>query len=303
MVISGYVDFIEKKNSSLWLNSVIKNHTNYCLKYNYSYKFFTHYSKPASLNEKNLFYLGSWSKPEYILDELKTDQYDFIFWIDPDSIFSNFNISLSDLYLENKDLTFAGDYSDVFNGGHLMVKNSDFSKNFLSMWNQSRFINFSSHKDLIRFPLTQDGYALGDQSLFNALLNNPSIEPTSLVNSFNNINGFEGNDLKKYKNWGELFLSSKFSLENIYNNLIHKQLHKHIHIVPQKRLNSYLEYNHDKVKYSNGDPIIHFVSTSKKYLLKRNFIIYFLIEKGIFLKPLIFKIKELLRSTFNEHSK
>lgn len=273
----------------------MNNHINYCFKHNYSYKFCTNYTKPASQVNNSPFYLGTWSKPGFILTELSSNLYDYIFWIDSDSIFTNFNLSFDDLVLTGKDITFSGDYSDVFNGGHLLVKNTEFSFDFISKWEASRFINFSKYKDQISFDITQDGYALGDQTLFNALLNCNSLNPEELIVGFNTINGFDGNHNRNYDNWRYLFSESDSCLENIYQDLINKKIVEHIQIVPQRRLNSYLDSTSKQVMYHYKDPIIHFVSTSKSYLENRNIIFYKLIEFGIYISPLRVIIRRFLR--------
>ena len=161
LILSGYTLGENVKKAEKWLRSVMNNHINYCYTNNYSYKFCTNYAHPASKVNHTPFYLGTWSKPSFILKELNEKEYDYIFWIDSDSVFVNFNFSLQDLFVYDKDLTFAGDYSDVFNGGHLLVKNTEFSREFISKWNQSRFINFADYASNVGFDLTADGYALG----------------------------------------------------------------------------------------------------------------------------------------------
>jgi hypothetical protein len=297
LVLSGYTRGKDSKGQRAWLKAVMNNHINYCFKHNYSYKFCTNYSNPASSENCNPFYLGTWSKPGFILSELNNN-FDYIFWIDSDSIFTNFNISLDDLISTDKDLIFTGDYSDVFNGGHLLIKNSIFSLNFIKMWEESRFINFSNNRANLGFEITSDGFALGDQTLFNALLNCSSLDNEKIIEGFNIINGYEGNDKRKYKNWKDYFFDSKKFTSNIYEKLINKDFINNIHIVPHKRLNSYLDTNYNILKYTRGDPILHFVSTSKNSLENRCQMIYKLIEIGIYIDPIKTIVKNTLKKIY-----
>ena len=80
-------------------------------------------------DQTNPFYVGCWSKPQFILDCFESS--DYVFWIDSDSIFTNFNRSLDDLIQINKSLVFTGDVYDVCNSGHLFFRNDFVSKKIL----------------------------------------------------------------------------------------------------------------------------------------------------------------------------
>jgi galactosyl transferase GMA12/MNN10 family len=164
-VLSGYYSLKKNHTKPKWLATVIKNHQNYCRAHGYQYFFRDDYIAPVSkTNNADPFYLGAWSKPQFIKD-LLSKEFDYVFWIDSDSIFTNFKVGFEDLIATNKNIIFTGDCYDTCNSGHLFVKNSDFSISFLDQWDKSRKINCLEIDDSqIGFELTDDGFSRSDQT-------------------------------------------------------------------------------------------------------------------------------------------
>jgi hypothetical protein len=92
-----------------------KNIQNYCDKWNYKYFF---YDKC----EDNVY----WCKMYMVLNALKSGDYDYVMWMDSDSVIKNNNISLDSIvnkYSSDIFVTFDNKYS-VFNAGIFIIKNS-----------------------------------------------------------------------------------------------------------------------------------------------------------------------------------
>ena len=70
-------------------------------------------------------------------------------------------------------------------------------------------------------------------------------------------------------------------------NLVRADLSGQIEIVPQSRLNAYIDSIEGAPCYRFGDPIVHFVSHSKKYLNRMGIIERYLVEHGIYISPFL----------------
>lgn len=304
-IVSGYYSANPNAPQAHWLRLVIKNHQNYAKKHGYHYIFRNDCAPATSKeNKKDPFYLGAWSKPLFIQDLLEK-KFDYVFWIDSDSIFTNFNVDFDDLISQNKDIAFTGDCYDVCNSGHLLLKNSEFSKKFINDWDKSRFINCSEmDQSLLGFETTHDGFARGDQTNFNALLVGPIKNSQDLTDNFNEINGFPGNLARKFSDWQKLFTPiSDENIQNIFSKLIDPALKGHLHITKQNRLNAYVSKIENSPLYSPGDAIVHFVSNTKKYLVNMGWLESQLMIRGIYITPFIWHypkkyLKEWLKSIF-----
>lgn len=98
----------------------------YTKKWNHSYKFY---------NEclHNVY----WCKIQLVLSELENpdNDYDYIIWMDSDTIIKNININLSDILNKfSSDIFIASDNLatyDLINAGVFIVKNNDIGKQFL----------------------------------------------------------------------------------------------------------------------------------------------------------------------------
>lgn len=288
-IISGFISNKKSGKQPKWLRHVIKNHENYAKKHGYDYAFRSDYAMPASsASSRDPFYIGCWSKPSFILDFLDSG-YEYVFWIDADSVFTNFSVDLNDLIKTGKDFIFTGDGYDVCNSGHLLFKSTPFSRKFLTRWDESRFLNFSSFdKNKIGFWVTDDGYSMGDQTNLNALLNKDFTCSSEFIEAFNNINGYLGNKTRIHQNWQEIYNPAESkNIQNIMRDLIGSEIQQHIGIVPQRRLNSYPNISAGAGRYHFRDPIIHFVSDTKQYLQKIGFLAGYLIRYGIYVSPIL----------------
>jgi len=90
--------FNKKKNKILFVSfdnrenqQYVKIHNSniikYVKKYGYEYKFYTEC-------DKNVY----WCKIYLVLEALKTNQYDYVVWLDSDTVIKNFNIDIGDVF-------------------------------------------------------------------------------------------------------------------------------------------------------------------------------------------------------------
>ncbi|WP_353432647.1 putative nucleotide-diphospho-sugar transferase [Polynucleobacter sp. MWH-UH23A] len=289
-IVSGYVSKPGSGRKPRWLKSVKKNHQNYASKHGYAYIFREDFACSASnTSAHEPFYVGTWSKPTFILD-LLNQGYEYVFWIDSDSIFTNFKIGFDDLIRTQKDLIFSGDAYDVCNAGHLLFRNSDFSKAFLEKWDETRFFNYrDSGSAADGFWITADGYGISDQANLNALLSKNIETSLDLLEGFNAINGYPENPLRKHRDWQKLYSPKTPNYcDQILRDLIRPDLHANVLVVNQRRLNAYPKSICGEARYQPRDPLVHFVSDTKDYLVKANIISLLLMSYGIYITPFIY---------------
>lgn len=93
----------------------ISNMSNYCKKWNCDYLF---YDKC----EYNVY----WCKMYLVLDALKTGKYEYVMWLDSDTIVKNSNISLDSIVnMYSSDIYITMDNGrSIYNAGVFMIKNS-----------------------------------------------------------------------------------------------------------------------------------------------------------------------------------
>lgn len=99
-----------------------KNITEYCKKWNYDYLFYDQC-------ENNVY----WCKMYFVLDALKTGKYDYVVWLDSDTIIKNLNQSLDFIVNKyNSDIFVSTDngYS-AFCAGIFIIKNSPIGISFM----------------------------------------------------------------------------------------------------------------------------------------------------------------------------
>jgi hypothetical protein len=128
-VVSLFTEEIEVESRLSTLNK-----KKYCEKYNIDYRF---YFGRASKRH------AQWDKIQCLIQTLP--DYDYVVWMDSDTIFNNFETSLNDLILNNKefDVLFCSDVCYTEGVTHLMVntgvmifKNTEWSYNLLTkVWN------------------------------------------------------------------------------------------------------------------------------------------------------------------------
>ena len=80
-----------------------------------------------------------WGKVKLVQELLDTDKFDYILFLDADAIISDFNQNIEDFIDSDHDMVFAEDvgYHSSMNTGVFLVKNSEWSKNFLKTWWES----------------------------------------------------------------------------------------------------------------------------------------------------------------------
>lgn len=246
--------------------AAIANHRSYASSNDYEYIFDTHNYIPPDTSYSNSMYIGCNAKPRILLhhiEECPADHTHLFMWIDSDSYFCN--LKPLDLLLDKvNDFTFTGDLSDIINSGHLIFRNTVYSRHFLRSWIHASRITFDP--SISPFPLTPNNYALGDQSIVSCLLGSglDHLSASSLLAGFRNVNGFclpEKSRLRYIRKYSPL---DNRRCRHSYE-LLHKSLLEHVTILPQRALNSYL-YGPLCGHYRPGDTLIHLVSGSKHYL-------------------------------------
>lgn len=98
------------------------NKIDYCRKHNYH----------GILQSQTWNYLG-FDKIIFIDNLLNSNQYDWILWVDNDTLFTNFNKKIEDIIDDNYDFIICADYSGDVNAGVFLVKNSTKGKNYISL--------------------------------------------------------------------------------------------------------------------------------------------------------------------------
>ena len=89
----------------------------------------------------------AWEKIQLCLNTLETNKYDYIFWIDADAVFNFKSNQKLEHYIDrypNKDIIFSKDrntYVNINNTGVMLIKNTDYSKNFLKLILNSKECN------------------------------------------------------------------------------------------------------------------------------------------------------------------
>lgn len=125
----------EKKNKILFVTfdnrenqEYVKIHNSnindYVEKYGYEYKF---YSKC----DKNIY----WCKIHLVLEALETNQYDYVVWLDSDTIIKNFNIDIGDIFnMFTSDIFVGSDNHSKYtitNAGVFAISNTETGIEFL----------------------------------------------------------------------------------------------------------------------------------------------------------------------------
>jgi ubiquinone/menaquinone biosynthesis C-methylase UbiE len=104
-------------------------------------KGYTYFCEKNSLKISNelLDRSATWYKPKLIQEVFNTYNPEYILFMDIDAIISDFNKNIEDYIDENYNLVFTRDVSShsVANAGVFIIKNSDWSKEFLNRWWES----------------------------------------------------------------------------------------------------------------------------------------------------------------------
>ena len=104
------------------------NKQDYCQKHGYF----------GILQTQTKNYLG-FDKIIFIESLLSTNQYDWILWLDNDTLFTNFNKKIEEVIDENHDFIICADYGGDVNAGVFLIKNSDGGKKYLSHIKQKMY--------------------------------------------------------------------------------------------------------------------------------------------------------------------
>ena len=126
----------KKKNNILFITFDNRETTDYVMIHNsnindYVKKFGYEY-KYINYCDKNVY----WCKIHLVLEALKTNNYDYVIWMDSDTIIKNFNIDIGDIFnMFSSDIFIGFDNNNKYgliNSGVFAISNSDNGKNFLS---------------------------------------------------------------------------------------------------------------------------------------------------------------------------
>ena len=269
MILDNEVSHSDVVICSIWIGPPTdwqiycqNNHKEYAKLHRYSYQCFGGADQPIlappHLKSASPAFQTGWLMPIAILELLKTHK--FVFWMDMDSLFTNFDISLQDLTNLRKDLVFTGDHNDICNGGHLLFQRTQWSESFLKSWSQLSTIEPND----IQTTHIECG-VIGCQIALCALLSNPTTNQTTISHDFNRVNGFRGNRNRHHKLFRYLFTPVTSANLNRISSLIHPTVRPHVSIVHQRRLNSYPKSCRPMrgASWKLGDPIVHLVADTK----------------------------------------
>ena len=108
----------------------------YCEDKGYTYVCEKNTERITSICDKRSFH---WGKVKLVQELLDTDKFDYVLFLDADAIISDFNQNIEDFIDSDHDMVFAEDvgYHSSMNTGVFLVKNSEWSKNFLKTWWES----------------------------------------------------------------------------------------------------------------------------------------------------------------------
>ena len=172
----------EKKNKILFVTfdnrenqEYVKIHnsniTKYVEKFGYEYKFYT-------LCDKNVY----WCKIHLVLEALESNQYDYVVWLDSDTVIKNFNIDIGDiLNMFSSDIFVGSDNHlkyGIINAGVFAIANTETGTKFLS-----ECIN-SLNTDCINADKTLKGKWAGtcyEQGVMNLLIHDKYYPYTTIL--------------------------------------------------------------------------------------------------------------------------
>jgi hypothetical protein len=105
----------------------------YCKKHGYDYYVEKNDEKIREIIKDRAF---TWAKPKILLEILEKKETDYILFLDIDAIVSDDKIKIEEFIDEKYDIVVTEDYSShsVMNAGVILVKNSDWSIQFMKDW-------------------------------------------------------------------------------------------------------------------------------------------------------------------------
>lgn len=107
------------------------NFRTYCDRHGYTLRFYDHAGVTSNYSERGF----AWTKLKLVHDALK--EFNFVFWMDADSLFMNMNQTLTSLQPRgSQQIAMSGDeHCQNINSGHFMMKSGIWSNQFLDdLW-------------------------------------------------------------------------------------------------------------------------------------------------------------------------
>lgn len=163
------VTFENRKNDE-YIELHNNNMISYCKKWNYDYLF---YDKC----EHNVY----WCKMHFVLDALKSGKYDYVLWMDSDTIIKNKNISLDLIVNKYSSDIFVSSDGGIgpFCAGVFIIKNSLIGISYIE-----KCINSHSKKCIIKSENVMKGFWAGlcyEQGIMNMLIFNDYYKYTTCL--------------------------------------------------------------------------------------------------------------------------
>ncbi len=258
LILSAWVG----KNVPEAVSRVVKNHELFANRHGYSHRFVVDHDGEALDGDG----VGpEWIKVAAISDALD-EGFDWVFWIDADSVFSDLHKSLDDVVAINKSIVVTGDSADLTNTGHLLVKNTPQSRTLLDSWWAMRLVTFppvhTTHID-------EHGRA-NDQPPFNYLLVGGKPDQDSVTATgqklFNVFNGFPDNPDRRHKFFPFTHAPTRWWRVPMAVSLLSADMRKVVGIVPQGRLNGYPRRQAGSPRSIRNAPIMHYPGRMRKHL-------------------------------------
>ena len=244
-----------------------ENHKSYARTHGYEYVF-AHRIENDLLSPNGDLLLPHWMKVRMILESLDAD-FDWVFWIDMDSIFTDLDRSLEDVQQSPQPIVFTGDAWDVCNTGHLFVKKSDEALEFIKDWWAIRDIAFRG----IHTTHIDDAGRLNDQPAFNYLLAggepDQGFADSFGKTTFDAINGYVGNPDRRHRYFPHTHAPTRAWRVRRATSLLSHRAQSICRIVPQFRLNGYPNRLPGSARRNTRAPIMHFPGGAKKLLPRR----------------------------------
>jgi hypothetical protein len=127
---------IKKKNKILFITYDNRYQEEYVLIHNYNINKYTekygYEYKYYNICNENVY----WCKIYMVLDALLKNDYDYVIWMDSDTVIKNFNIDIGEiLNMFSSDIFIGSDNNkkySITNSGVFIIKNSDIGKKFLN---------------------------------------------------------------------------------------------------------------------------------------------------------------------------
>ncbi|KAJ5070998.1 alpha-16-mannosyltransferase mnn11-related [Anaeramoeba ignava] len=187
-----------------------------------------------------------WEKLTAIKEAMIEGNYDYIFWMDADSLFMNMSKRLEDFIVNNNfpDLLFSGDLNFCLNSGHMIIKNNWWSFTFFEdVWNS--------------YPVPQPNH--DDQTAMLLILLGKTPQEIRTMNRVDRSIG------------GHCLTPQEIE---VCKGRFHPRFNGHLAMVPQRDINSYSPYpwfSRVEELYQEGDFIIHFAGLPEKLTRMRDY--------------------------------